>query len=439
MTTMTITNMLTRKPETPPQEALMTSPALATEHKPGRSYNLHDDTFAAIGFNEAMENGANPDTYQLMLRRVLSAVEVETHDTRDLSRREAAELEQELAGLTAEEAKLKGETLPALQQEYRQVENRYNEVKSDPEKLSPGELAHDTSRLTMSLYGMISLSCFLYIFYFIVGHAAFVRNIGKGLENADAGSVSVLFESVFDASAIVRDLASAPMNLLFCIFFPLVFMVVGYLFHEFHDKGKARLAWGCLGVIFGLDCTMAYKVSAKAHEARFLSGITDEPWRFSMILSDVTFYMILLAGMAVYLIWGALVNLFFDEKRRSNRLFMFLDGCETKLDALTAEMKKVEERLTAIERKMKEKQLRAAQLDEPGMLAVFPWHRIEQVMDSFTAGWARGVAAHYKEVRERLVEEEKLRSGELPLLLERCKNAIKQSVDQSRRLPDERG
>jgi len=436
---MNITSITTRRQETQPEDALISAPLSAPDKFSARSYNLHDDRFANIGYHEAVENGANPDTYQLMLRHVLRSVEVENHDARDLSRREAGELQQDLASLAAEEAKLKQETLPALQEEYRRVEERYNEVLHDPAQLAAGELAHDNTKLKVTQAGVLALSGFLYIFYFIVGHAAFVRNIGKGLEAADAGSVAVLFESVFDASAVIRDFIDMPFNLLICALFPTVFMVIGYLFHEFRANGRAGMAWGCLAVIAGLDCTMAYKVSAKMHEARFLSGLSDETWRFAMIFSDVTFYMILLAGMAVYLLWGALLGLYFEEKRQADRVAMFLAGGRETMAAVRARISAAEAQLAAIGRAIQEKRLRSAQLDEPGIMTVFPWHRIEQVMDSFTAGWARGIAAHYKGIQERLAEEEKVRSNELPVLLEGCKAAVRQAVEAQRTPATARG
>lgn len=426
---MNITSIVTRKNEVPAEESIVTVPLQAVDKPATRNYELSDDRFANAGYHEAVESGANPDTYQLMLRHALRSVEAETHDVRDINSREAAQLQEELAALARDESQIKEEAIPALNEERRKVEERHDEVLQDPTKLAAGEKAYDETKKKVAYAGVLALSGFLYIFYFIIGHAAFVRNIGKGLEAADTGSVISLFESVFDASAIVRDFVDSPLNLLICLFFPLVFMVVGYLFHEFRDQGRAHLAWGCLAVIVGLDFTLAYKVTAKMHEARFLTGLTDEKWRFFMIFSDVNFYMILLSGLAVYLIWGALLALYFEEKRRCDRVAAFLSGCREKIASTDEKIRKAGEQLTAIGMKIKEKRVRASQLDEPGILAVFPWHRVEQVMDSFTAGWSKGVAAHYKGAHERLSEEERLRSGELPVILEGSKNAIRQAFD----------
>ena len=118
---------------------------------------------------------------------------------------------------------------------------------------------------------------------------------------------------------------------------------------------------------------------------------------------------------------------------------IFLEANKAQKEFLDADdTKKAEAQLAAINRKIQEKKQRATQLEEPGILAIFPWHKIEQVMDSFTAGWARGISAYYKGVQERLGDEEKARSGELTGMLEASKGAVRNAVEEQRGCSDER-
>lgn len=423
---MAITSILTKREPTE-ENALTVSPAGTTpDRAPATwSYNLHDDKFANIGYHEAIANSANPDTFLLMLKHVLQGVECETCDLRDASAREMNELRQEVDGLESAKEKLASATIPALKGELATLEERHNEVMRDPAKLHPGESAFDSTQQKIMQYGLISLSLFLYTFYLLIGHAAFVRNIGKALENSDAAGVSVLFETIFDAAGVVRDFVDAPVSLIICALFPFVFMVVGYLFHQFREKGEHGSAWGTLAVIVGLDCTLAYKVTSKMHEAKLLSGLTDEKWHFTMIFTDVTFYMILFAGLAVYLLWGALLKQYLEENRKSDRLGAFLEGCKEKIANLVADINTHEQKLYAVESVIKGKRARMAKLDEPGTLVTTSWHKIEQAMDSFTAGWSKGVASFFKGEQERLSAEERCRSNELVVMLEASKNALK--------------
>jgi len=423
---MALTSIMTKREPSEENALTVAQAGSAPDRAPATwSYNLHDDKFANIGYQEAIANSANPDTFQLMLKHVLQGVECETCDLRDASAREMNELRQEVEGLESSREKLVSVAIPTLKGEQKALEERHNEVMRDPAKLHPGESAFDSTKKNFMQYGLIALSLFLYTFYFLIGHAAFVRNIGKALENADAAGAAVLFETIFDAAGVVRDFGEAPLSLLICALFPFVFMTVGYLFHQFREKGEHGASWGTLAVIVGLDCTLAYKVTSKMHEARLLSGMTDEKWHFSMIFSDVTFYMILLSGLAVYLLWGALLKQYLEESRKADRLSAFLEGCREKIAAIVADIKAHEEKLAAIEGFIKEKRTRMAKLDEPGTLVTTSWQKIEQAMDSFTAGWSKGVARFYKGEQERLAGEERSRSNELVVMLEASKNALK--------------
>jgi len=418
---MNVINMLNPSQEPMLHETLNPAVPKIPQKLTNWSYNLHDDRFANIGYHEAIANSANPDTFLLMLKHVLQGVECETYDLRDASSREMNELRQEVDGFESSREKLVSVVIPTLKSERDSLQERHNEVMRDPAKLYPGESSFDATKQKIMQFGLMALTLFLYVFYFLVSHAAFVRNIGKTLENSDTAGVAVLFETVFDAAGVVRDFIDAPASLIICGLFPVVFMVVGYLFHQFHEDGKHGSAWVTLAVIVGLDCALAYKVTSKMHEAQLLSGLTDEKWHFSMIFTDVTFYIILLSGLAVYLLWGALLKQYLEENRKSDRLGAFLEGHKEKIAAIAAEIKSCEDKVVVIENSIRDKRARMAKLDEPGILVAAPWQRIEQAMDSFTAGWSKGITAFFKGEQERLATEERSRSNELVAMLEASK------------------
>ena len=414
-----------RNEESSNDTMMPSAPSVPAPRKETMTFDLNDDKYGNIGYHQAIENRGNLDTYQLLLNHVLRNVETETYDMRDLNSRKRSELEQETRGLQDEREQLVSSVLPELQEKLKEKKAQHEEVQRDPSKLPAAESTFDATREMMMQVGLFCLTIFLYFFYFLTGHAAFMKNIGKSLENSQSGDVSALFETVFDASAVVKDLITMPLNVLLIAFFPFIFIVTGYLVHHFMEKKQFGRMAGAIGITVGLDFAIAYKVTSKMFDARRLAGLEEQNWHFSMIFGDVNFYLILLAGMAVYVLWGILLGLFLDEKNRGNRLNLFLVGCRRDIAALENEIKELNDRIAALEKSIRENMNKLALYDEPGTLALLSGRQIEQILNGFTAGWSRGTHRFYQEEQERLEREKNLRSSDLLTLLNNFKTALK--------------
>ena len=389
------------------------------------TYDINDDRFVNIGFHQAIETRANPETYQLLLNHLLRNVEAETHDLRNLNARRKAELEQETDGIIAEKERMTASVLPPLKEKLLTQKMLHETVQRDPAQMPTVAATFDATKEKIMLTGLIFLTMFLYWFYFLTGHAAFMKNIGRNLENAQGSDVSALFETVFDTSSVVSDLMAAPLNILLCAFFPFVFIVTGYLVHHFLDKKQFGTMAGAIAVTMGLDLAIAYKVTSKMFDARRLAGLEEQDWRFSMVFGDVNFYLILLAGMAVYILWGVLLGLYLGEKSRGDRVTGFLEGCRREIARLEEEIREIGEKVAGLESSLRENRGKLARLDEPGTIAFFSWQQIEQILDSFTAGWSRGIQKYFQDEQAQLEREKSLRSGELLTLLSGYKSALK--------------
>lgn len=411
--------------ETADESMAPISSSVPAPRKEGILYDLNDDKYGNIGYHQAIENRCNLDTYQLLLNHVLRNVETENYDMRDLNARKRSELEQETHGLQEERERLVSTDLPELQNKLKGNKALYEEVQRDPSKMPASESVFDATREKMMQAGLFCLTIFLYCFYFLTGHAAFMKNIGKSLENSQSNDVSALFETVFDASAVVNDLTTMPLNVILIAFFPFIFIVTGYLVHHFMEKKQFGRMAGAIAITVGLDFVIAYKVTSKMFDARRLAGFEELNWHFSMIFCDVNFYLILLAGMAVYVLWGILLGLFLDEKGRGNRITLYLEGCRRDIEAIENDIRQLSDRIAVLDKSIRENMNKLAQYDEPGTLALLSWRQIEQILNGFTAGWSRGTHKFYQEEQERIEREKNLRSGELLTLLNNFKTALK--------------
>ncbi|MEI6215437.1 MAG: hypothetical protein WCP10_15140 [Desulfuromonadales bacterium] len=409
-------------------ESLSTMPGTARNDMPPSStafaYSLDDDKYANMGFQHAIENQASADTYQLMLNHLVRHVHGEDSNKRDVNSRVRQDVEDANRAVIAEKEKLQRESAECVEK-AKKLEARKAEVLRNPTSLHATESPYDPTREKIMMIGLFALTAFLYFFYFLTGHAAFMKNIGTAMEKAGSNNVSALFETVFDASSVIADIAVTPVNAVLCGLFPFVFIVTGYLVHHFMEKKQYPSMLAAVAITLGLDFTLAYKVTSKMYDARHLGGLEDKPWHFSMVFSDVNFYLILLAGMAVYVLWGILMGLYLEEHRRGDVVSSFVAASNDEIAALEKSIRELDEKIAQRDRTIEDNQLKIARIDDPGSLSLVSRNQIELVLDSFTSGWSRGVQKFYQQEQERLDQEKSRRSAELLTLLNNFKTAIK--------------
>ena len=69
-------------------------------------------------------------------------------------------------------------------------------------------------------------------------------------------------------------------------------MGLGFLIHDALEKSKYGFITLLLLFTLITDSFIGYKISQGIHTNEFNAGITNEQWRFSMIYSDINFYLI---------------------------------------------------------------------------------------------------------------------------------------------------
>jgi hypothetical protein len=114
------------------------------------------------------------------------------------------------------------------------------------------------------------------------------------------------------------------------------------------------------------DAFIGYKISEGVHNNEFNAGRTDELWRFSLIFSDINFYLVLILGFVVYVIWGFLLNYVLSHpylKTESEKIKLMIENINNRigekrkeLSDIIAKIHKLEGELVTIDNKVEEKQ-----------------------------------------------------------------------------------
>lgn len=167
-----------------------------------------------------------------------------------------------------------------------------------------GEMGDDTSFI-IGAFITILLTLYLFVFYSSSGYSSFY-----GIKQGSLGFIN--------ANVFLEALNRGGGVFALIILFPVIFLGLGFLIHNALEVNKKLVKEGksqsfilislLLFITFIADAFIGYKISQGVHNNEFDAGRTNELWNFNMIFSDINFYLVLILGFVVYVIWGFLLN-----------------------------------------------------------------------------------------------------------------------------------
>ena len=260
-------------------------------------------TYNQLGFRSAQKSQSNPEAVdgylEIVYDKFLEDQKLDEQGLKDRIAKLKAEVQQEKAK--------KQEAIADINAYKRNKEDKEKEIEElDLEKIDirngDGETG-DTTPFVIGAFITLLLTLYLFVFYSSSGYSAFY-----GIK---PGSLGFINPNVF---ADATNKGGGVIALI--ILFPVIFLGLGFLIHDALEKIKAGknktsaivTILVLLVITFIADAFIGYKISEGVHTNEFNAGRTDELWKFNMIFSDINFYLVLILGFVVYVIWGFLLN-----------------------------------------------------------------------------------------------------------------------------------
>ncbi len=255
-------------------------------------------SFEHYGKERAVSSNGDPKTLEASLATIYNQFLKDTKLDADGIKHHITKLEAE--GLqkknSKENAKAELESL-SLQKELKDKKIEELEVERINLK-EDGAPAGDMISFVISAFIVILLTCYLFVFYSSTGYSALF-----GLKNNAQVTAAIINPTTFsDAESKGGGVLAA------IILFPVIFLGLGFLINDALEKKKFGIISVLLFFTFIVDAIMGYKISEALHNIQLSRGQTSELWHFKMVFSDINFYLVLMLGFVVYLIWGALLN-----------------------------------------------------------------------------------------------------------------------------------
>jgi len=261
--------------------------------------------FGQYGFHSADSSKSAPDSIVGYLNKAYDAFlteqRLDAKGLKDRISRLRAEIDIEKAQLNDKLAE-RSSTKMSKEDKEKEIENLELEIIDIREgDAEPGS----TSNFIIGAFITFLLTLYLFVFYSSSGYSAFY--------GVKPGSIGIINPNVF---AEATNKGGGVIALI--ILFPVIFLGLGFLIHEsietnkklVQDKKPRKFAIiiTLLFITLIADAFIGYKISQGLHNIEFNARLTNEIWKTSMAFYDINFYLVLILGFVVYVIWGFLLN-----------------------------------------------------------------------------------------------------------------------------------
>lgn len=254
-------------------------------------------------------------------------------------RNRISKLEEEIVQLRNSKRELSGD-IESNTILLENKENRIQELQLEKIRIKKeGAPGGDIIPAVIGAFIAILLTLYLFVFYSSTGYSSFY-----GIKNSESAGI-------FNPETFSEAANKGGGVLAAIILFPVIFLGLGFLIHDALDKKKYGMISLMLIFTFITDAIMGYKISENLHNIKFNKGQTDLQWNFSMIFTEINFYLILMLGFVVYVIWGFLLHYTlekFKELQPDEALSLMLNNIQNRIDPLNTEVLDFRTRITRI-------------------------------------------------------------------------------------------
>ena len=291
-------------------------------------------TYSQFGFKSASKSNSNPESVEGFLDSVYETFLNDQKLDEDGLKARINKLKSE-----TEQEKVKKNNLSAeLQSELQIKESKEKEIEElEIEKIEVKNEDKDfdeSSSLIPFVIGAfitILLTLYLFVFYSSSGYSAFY-----GVKPNSLGFINP------DVFTDAQNKGGGVMAMI--ILFPVIFLGLGFLIHDSLEKNKIReklkkkksyiTIISLLLITLIADAFIGYKISEGVHLNQFNRGEVNELWKFEMIYNDINFYLVLILGFVVYVIWGFLLHFVLSHsylKSDSEKVKLLIENINNKI------------------------------------------------------------------------------------------------------------
>lgn len=274
--------------------------------------------------------------------------------------------------------------LPEAKNELKLAEDEYADFKRFPERYVKVE----KDNFNLWFYGFLSLALaiFLYVFYTSVIYSALFRDITI--------SKFTIFNSILNPRAIEEAFNKGIAAAIATMSAPFIFFAIGIIVDSIRSKSsniKSKISYVLFLIfVFMVDALFAFHISERIHNSKAINTFgTFEPYKLSDAITDLNFWIIIVLGFVVYLIFGKIFSLFNDERRNKHLYHNFENSLKSKINEFKKRIFDYNLELEAIRNDNFKAESNLVELKDNNTKIFFSVSEVNKVLSEFTLGWIR--------------------------------------------------
>lgn len=313
---------------------------------------------------------------------------------------EAAEIESQLAQAKAERERVAAD-IEAAKRKAADTRKQLEGVRAGDSTLVEAHGLSDRLSFYISAGILTVLTVYLFLFYVSAIYNAFIFDAMKAAEEG-LRTGRELSVTIFNGLAFQKAWATGLMTFIFLASAPSIVIGLGYLIHHFLQRGQKAAIFGIVLVTFAFDFLLAYEIVYQIHRIRVLTGETTQEWSARGVLfQSAEFYIILLAGFVVYIIWGLILQVVLDGIEKFNparvasrKLVHELKELEKEIGEKEATARKAEREASALEGKL-------TVINEKRSPRTLRNNAFKRHLEEFMQGWFTYISQAFPDEQQR--------------------------------------
>jgi molecular chaperone GrpE (heat shock protein) len=354
----------------------------------------------SYAFEQAGRTLGDPNSLQAHLSEIREGRLLDESRRQELSQQEKDRLQERIGTLREEQQRKQARhheveqtRIPRLQERIEALRERIGRLRTGEDPDLNDEPVFDPFKAVF--LGVLCLGALLFIglFYYMAIYTAIFQDDSALQANASASS---LFQSVFNVQAFYSAGFWEATMCFFAGFAPLMFG--GFMHQQYSNRKYLFMGATALAALL-LDGLLAYKIEQASYEARYMTGMVQEPWEWTHAFVSANFYLVLVFGFVTYFIWGMFYHEWHKEmlKRlkdnRQERLrLQKIQEEERKIDELQEEIAEHQAELPRLEAERQNLQTQIEQLQRKINAQYISKKDLLHSLDSFGTGWLQYVS-----------------------------------------------
>lgn len=302
----------------------------------------------------------------------------------DLQKKMQDNLQTEITNLEANKENdrnkldLEEENLKSVNSDIKDKEEEIKKVKEDGIKKNRTVVAN----FIIGGIILVSMTLFLLLFYSSTMYSAFFKDFGEG---------DTAYTAMFDGAAVSKSFSEGIFEGLFILFFPMTFMGLGFVIHQFsvNKKGFERYfkSFVLYALTFAFDFLLAYKISKAIYDVELPYNPGLPPFSLKVALADMDFWIVIFCGFVTYVIWGLVFSFVMENYDKMTNNKFVLENLKAELRKLQSKQGSIQQTITTLKNNLNNLEAKIKQKKSQFTFVRYDFAAMKKYLAEYYQGW----------------------------------------------------